>query len=172
MTQIANTGVTNAKVKERYDVQAVYGGGNLSPYVPDDALLEYTDANKATVDAARPEVYIDGCKMTSIKQVYGGGNAAPVPATFVQVNRCFEIDELFGGGNGFDNYSLNDVWYQNPGANVGYYNYTHFETSGTSPGTDGRLIQHVDNRIGFMDPREGWQLSAVGNKCPSNLIHR
>ena len=142
VTQIANAGtVTNAKVKGRYDVAAVYGGGNLSPYVPEDALLPYTDANKAKVDAARPEVYIDGCDRTSIQQVYGGGNAASAPATFVQVNRCFEIDEVFGGGNGFDNYSLNEhgeaVWYENPGANVGYYTYaTHPKGTGQGSGTE------------------------------------
>ena len=122
-----------------YDVQAVYGGGNLAKYEPVDALLEYNETNKATVDAARPEVYIDGCDLTSIKQVYGGGNAASVPATFVEIRRCYEIDEVFGGGNGFDNYSVEErgqtVWHQNPGANVGYYDYTHTETSGTKPGT-------------------------------------
>ena len=34
-TQIANSGeVTTAKVKGRYDVNAVYGGGNLAVYNP------------------------------------------------------------------------------------------------------------------------------------------
>ena len=114
-----------------YDVQAVYGGGNLSPYVPADPDLTTTTLNETT---ERTEVYIDGCSVTSIKQVYGGGNAASVPATFVQVNRCYEIDEVFGGGNGFDNYSLKEgnatVWYENPGANVGYYTgyYTNYAT--------------------------------------------
>ena len=137
VTQIANAGtVTDAKKKGRYDVAAVYGGGNLSPYVPADALLPYTDENKATVDAARTEVYIDGCDRTSIQQVYGGGNAASAPATFVQVNRCFEINEVFGGGNGFDDFSLFErgqkVFYKNSGANVGYYTgyYTNYATYG------------------------------------------
>ena len=133
--------VTKAvKNTNTYDVQAVYGGGNLAVYEPVDATLEYNDANKARVDAAYPEVVIDGCKVTSIKQVYGGGNAASVPATFVEIRRCYEIDEVFGGGNGFDNYSVEErgqtVWHQNPGANVGYYDYTHTETSGTKPGTE------------------------------------
>ena len=132
--------VTKAvKNTNTYDVQAVYGGGNLAVYEPVDATLEYNDANKARVDAAYPEVVIDGCKVTSIKQVYGGGNAASVPATFVEIRRCYEIDEVFGGGNGFDNYSVEErgqtVWHQNPGANVGYYDYTHTVTSGTKPGT-------------------------------------
>ena len=121
-----------------YDVQAVYGGGNLAKYEPVDATLIYNETNKTTVDAARAEVIIDGCALTSIKQVYGGGNAAPAPATYVEVNRCYEIDEVFGGGNGYDNYSLkegaNTVWYQNPGANVGYYTYATYPKTGNDAG--------------------------------------
>ena len=142
-TQKSDKSQLNLKAEKNtntYDVQAVYGGGNLAKYEPVDALLEYNETNKATVDAARPEVYIDGCDLTSIKQVYGGGNAASVPATFVEIRRCYEIDEVFGGGNGFDNYSVEErgltVWHQNPGANVGYYDYTHTETSGAKPGTE------------------------------------
>ena len=131
--------VTKAvKNTNTYDVQAVYGGGNLAVYEPVDATLEYNDANKARVDAAYPEVVIDGCKVTSIKQVYGGGNAASVPATFVEIRRCYEIDEVFGGGNGFDNYSVeergNTVWYENSGANVGYYTYATYP-KGAGQGT-------------------------------------
>lgn len=103
----AETGTTST-----YDVTAVYGGGNLSPYEPYD-------------DNERTEVYIDGCKLTSIKQVYGGGNAACAPATLVRVTGAYEIEELFGGGNGYDDYELYGKTYLNPGANVGYRNYTH-----------------------------------------------
>ena len=128
-----------AKISDKtlgsYDVDAVYGGGNLSPYKPVDAY----STDETTLNAARTQVIIDGCELTSIRQVYGGGNAASVPATFVEINGTYEIDEVFGGGNGADNYSLNeggtDVWYQNPGANVGYFNYTNTVASGTSPGT-------------------------------------
>ena len=157
-TQNRGQSTISGKTKGTYDVQAVYGGGNLSAYEPDDALLEYTDANKATVDAARTEVYIDGCDLTSIKQVYGGGNAASVPATYVLVNRAFEIDEVFGGGNGADDYSLtngtNTVWYKNPGANVGYYDYTRLVTDqdkdedgkfiGTGSGTEADPYKNID----------------------------
>ena len=133
----ANLSTKAAKNTNTYDVQAVYGGGNLAPYIPVDATLDYA-TNQAKVDAARPEVIIDGCDLTSIKQVYGGGNAAPVPATYVEVNRAYEIDEAFGGGNGYDNYSLKEgdatVWYQNPGANVGYYTYASYPKSGTDAG--------------------------------------
>ena len=114
-SQIANTGeVANAKVKGSYDVTAVYGGGNMSAYEPADA-----NNNKT-------EVEIDGCDLTSIKQVYGGGNAACTPSTNVTVNGTFEVEELFGGGNGLDNIVINGVTKPNPGANVGYKNYSEY----------------------------------------------
>ena len=89
-TRITNPteGEKTAKVTNRYDVNAVYGGGNQSAYEPADP-----NSNKT-------EVIIDGCDRTSIQQVYGGGNAACTPATNVTVNGTFEILELFGGGNG------------------------------------------------------------------------
>lgn len=118
-TQIANTGeVTNAKVKGRYDVTAVYGGGNMAAYEPADP-----DNNKS-------EVIIDGCQLTSIKTVYGGGNAACTPSTNVTVNGTFEVEELFGGGNGLDDIDVNGVTKPNPGANVGYKNYSEYYQEG------------------------------------------
>lgn len=120
-TQIANTEgdtpVTDAKVLGTYDVKAVYGGGNLAAYEP--------AGGKNTTYSTK--VIIDGCGLTSIKQVYGGGNAASTPATNVTVNGTFEIEELFGGGNGKDD--LPDGR-PNPGANVGYKNYTIYEKDG------------------------------------------
>ena len=125
----------NLKLKDKaalnsntYDVLAVYGGGNLSAYEPEDPDLT-TTLNETTEKA---EVIIEGCSLTSIKQVYGGGNAASVPATRVQVNSAYVIDEVFGGGNGDDPYTLNGETYVNPGANVGYYNYTHFVKNTTT----------------------------------------
>ena len=101
-----------------YDVQAVYGGGNLSAYMP-------------TSDSEKAEVIIEGCDATSIYQVYGGGNAAPVSATDLKITGAYEIYEAFGGGNGYDSFTLDvngtDVTYPNPGANVGYTTYAHFE---------------------------------------------
>ena len=44
-----------------YHVKGVYGGGNLSAFYPD---------LKATRDTVQAYVIIDGCKQTSIKQVY------------------------------------------------------------------------------------------------------
>ena len=98
--------------KAKYDVQAVYGGGNLAAYVPKDL----TDA--------KSQVIIDGCDRTSIGQVYGGGNAASTPATEVTVNGTFEIAEVFGGGNGKDKITINGVQKDNPGANVGFHDYS------------------------------------------------
>jgi hypothetical protein len=99
---------------ETFDVEAVYGGGNLAAYEP--------EGGKNTTKSTK--VIIDGCGLTSIKQVYGGGNAASTPATNVEVNGTYEILELFGGGNGFDNLPDGKP---NPGANVGYKNYTVYE---------------------------------------------
>ena len=101
-----------------YDVEAVYGGGDLAPYEP-------------AVNEDKTEVVIEGCDVTSIKQVYGGGNAASVPATDLLVKSAFIIDEVFGGGNGLDNYTINDLWYENPGANVGYRQLAHYVTDDT-----------------------------------------
>ena len=98
-----------------YDLTAVYGGGNLATFKPD---------LKATADTAKTYVIIDGCELTSIKQVFGGGNAASVPATEVVVNGTYEIGEVFGGGNGNTPYTIDGKTYLNPGANIGYTNYT------------------------------------------------
>ena len=102
---------------ETFDVEAVYGGGNLAAYEP--------EGGKNTTKSTK--VIIDGCGLTSIKQVYGGGNAASTPATNVTINGTYEILELFGGGNGLDN--LPDGR-PNPGANVGYKNYTVYTKDG------------------------------------------
>ena len=96
------------KGKEKFDVMAVYGGGNLAAYEPTD------------LSTGKTNVIIDGCGLTSIRQVYGGGNAASTPATDVEINGTYEILELFGGGNGFDKLPNGDP---NPGANVGYRDY-------------------------------------------------
>ena len=134
----------DATSTSNYDVAAVYGGANLAAYTPMGPAAPGTGTtittdNKNTTQ--RTEVIIDGCSRTSIYQVYGGGNAASAPATYVEVNGTYEIGEVFGGGNGADNYSLvegnNIVWYKNPGANVGYVNYsTHPKGAGQGAGTE------------------------------------
>ena len=96
------------KNTEKFDVEAVYGGGNLAAYEPTD------------LSTGKAKVIIDGCGLTSVRQVYGGGNAASTPATDVEVNGTYEILELFGGGNGADKLPSGA---DNPGANVGYKDY-------------------------------------------------
>ena len=135
ITDAANAIIAALKAMHNYDVKAVYGGGDLAEYKPYGPDADGSDTDyKATTE--KTEVIIEGCNVTSIQQVYGGGNAAPVPATDVLVKSCFIIDELFGGGNGLDNYLYSDnLWYENPGAHIGYKEYTHWvKTSVTSPG--------------------------------------
>lgn len=118
-TRITNPaeGEKTAKVANRYDVLAVYGGGNLAAYVPTDLVN------------AKANVIVDGCDRTSIRYVYGGGNAASTPATSVTVNGTYEIEELFGGGNGKDDIVINNETKPNPGANVGFYDYSAVEST-------------------------------------------
>ena len=105
-----------------YDVAAVYGGGNMAAYVPSNPK---TTEAKATVN-------IFGCGVTSIQYVYGGGNAASVPASEVNVHGCYEIGYVFGGGNGKDKLPNGQ---DNPGANVGYYTYEYNGQTGVTSGT-------------------------------------
>jgi hypothetical protein len=85
-----------------YEVAAIYGGGNLA---------DYTAAGK------KATVTIYTCDV-SVQDVYGGGNAAKVPATEVFVNNAWEIDHVFGGGNGKDKYKKGNDWIPNAGADV------------------------------------------------------
>ena len=116
--------------KHKYHLKAVYGGGNLAAYTPLGPNGDGTEAdNKNTTKFA--QVIIDGCDLTSIRQVYGGGNAASTPATRVIINGAREIEEVFGGGNGKDDISRDGgtTYIANPGANVGYYDYIDYEDS-------------------------------------------
>ena len=103
-----------------FDIKAVYGGGNMAAFEPVELTTVSTN------------VIIDGCERTSICQVYGGGNAASTPATSVTINGTYEIGELFGGGNGKDDIVKNDVSLPNPGANVGYKDYSEYYQEGTT----------------------------------------
>ena len=136
-TQIANTpaveasetnpavaAVENAKELGRYDVSAVYGGGNMAAYVP---VTPYNGTS-----GSKTQVIIEGCTLTSIETVYGGGNAAAVPETNVVIKGAYEIDYLFGGGNGKDKILINNELTENPGADIGqYHNGTEMVTYGT-----------------------------------------
>lgn len=144
-TQIANTAasgetpaVTDAKREGVYDVRAVYGGGNLAAYKPvgPDPSETSDDGQNTTYST---NVIIDGCGLTSIQTVYGGGNAASTPATSVTVNGTSEIEEVFGGGNGKDAIGKDAQGHDipNPGANVGFYDYSAVES--TYPTKEDRL---------------------------------
>ena len=89
-----------------YELAAVYGGGNEAAYEP-------------AGDNDFAEVIVSGCNDISIHSVYGGGNAASTPATKVTVDGAYEIEYVFGGGNGAGMINGNP----NPGANVGYRAY-------------------------------------------------
>ena len=109
-----------------YDVQAVYGGGNQAEYWP---VAAKKDGEGETEEShSHTNVIIDGCAYTSIKQVYGGGNAASTPATCVTIFGAYEINEVFGGGNGKD--AINETT-PNPGAHVGFHKYTEATESTT-----------------------------------------
>ena len=86
-----------------YELAAVYGGGNLADY---------------TARGKKAHVIINGCNDTSIQYVYGGGNAAAVPETDVDINAAYEIESVFGGGNGKDKFKNDTGWQPNLGANV------------------------------------------------------
>ena len=137
----------NTELNKLYDMEAVYGGGNLAEYVWGNGAKIDKDATDL-VAAARTEVIIEGCDYTSIKQVYGGGNAASTSGTYVAINSSYEIDEVFGGGNGADDYYLmvgdQKVWYDNPGANVGYHNYTQLEDPQTGDGSQANPYKSVE----------------------------
>ena len=140
-TQIANTpaveapetnpavaAVENAKVLGRYDVSAVYGGGNMAAYVP----VTPNTSTTSEANGSRTQVIIEGCTLTSIETVYGGGNAAAVPETNVDIKGAYEIGYLFGGGNGKDKILINNVLTENPGADIGqYHNGTEMVAYGT-----------------------------------------
>ena len=100
-----------------YDLAAVYGGGNEAEYLPYYAALDSSDFAEVIISP-------DDCDDISIHSVYGGGNAACTPATMVTVSGAHEILYVFGGGNG--------AGPNNPGANVGYHDYSESEFTGTT----------------------------------------
>ncbi len=135
-TSYSTEDMRSVVANEKYDMIAVYGGGNLALYQPNGPAANGTPADyKATEE--NTEVIIDGCNLTSIRQVYGGGNAASTPANSTTILATYEIDELFGGGNGKDPFlkASDNKWFQNPGAYVGYYDYMEYDMSGTDGST-------------------------------------
>ena len=117
-TQNSSTNDIGSK-NDAFDVAAVYGGGNLAAYVPNTA-------------ATPTNVIIDGCGLSSIEYVYGGGNAAPTPATHVEIMGSYLIADVFGGGNGKDNINYNGQSVANPGADVGIHKVSQAEYNASS----------------------------------------
>ena len=125
-TQNSSTNDIGSK-NSSYDVAAVYGGGNMAAYKP------YTAATATNV-------IIEGCGLTSIEYVYGGGNAAPVPATNVDIFGSYKLGDVFGGGNGKDQIRINGVLTDNPGADVGIYKVDAATWTATAEG-----LRYTDN---------------------------
>ena len=123
--QTALENIKKAINDSKYDVHAVYGGGNLAAYTPigPNPTTTSDDGQNTTYST---NVIIDGCGLTSIQYVYGGGNAASTPATNLTVNGTYEIEEVFGGGNGKADVVKDGVTKPNPGANVGYKDYSEY----------------------------------------------
>ncbi len=69
-----------------FAIQAVYGGGNLADYAPDNSERTTT-------------VHVYQCDKNTIKDVYGGSNRASAQNTHVIIDGG-RIDRTFGGGNG------------------------------------------------------------------------
>ena len=118
------------QLETEYDISAIYGGGNQADYEP-------TDTKQST------EVIIEGCDLTKIQQVYGGGNAAASPGTSVLIKGTELIDEVFGGGNG-----VSTETFENPGANVGYHTDKTPYTSGDGKANVQLMAGNVHNAYG------------------------
>ena len=82
--------VGDLKTPKEYALQGVYGGGNLAAYDPTNTY--------SSGETVYPKVTVNGCT-SSIKDVYGGGNAAPVPNSKVVI-KGGDIGRVFAGGNG------------------------------------------------------------------------
>ncbi|MBQ9200869.1 MAG: chitobiase/beta-hexosaminidase C-terminal domain-containing protein [Bacteroidales bacterium] len=139
-----------------YEVQAVYGGGNLAAYDPAEPSTSYS------------EVIVNGCDVASIEYVYGGGNAAPVPASEVHILGTFEIDYVFGGGNGKDRIFKNGIWMANPGADVGIIDQAAY-TGNTSSGRYGKGRAHTEILGGIIHHVFGGS-NTLGNVVDSAIV--
>lgn len=143
LNTVARDGEGNVKAKPTknsgvYELQAVYGGGNLAAYKPTNPtangqFTSYTWGINAIPhdNLYKPvQVVIDGCNLSSIEYVYGGGNAAATPATDVTILGSYEIGSVFGGGNGKDRYTLDGGanWNENKGADVGIIDAAAYAT--------------------------------------------
>ena len=142
--QAAYTGSPEVNILNGTINQNVFGGGlGASAIVTGDPEVtvgdDTDDAHHVEVvgnvfgggDAAavegEPTVTIVVCGTTIDKDVYGGGNAAPVYSTKVYMRAGTVLGNVFGGGNG--------KGAGNPGANVGYDHNNDKVTGKDSYGT-------------------------------------
>ena len=157
LTKSGDTYTVNANKPEKntdtYELEAVYGGGNLAGYDPWDDTADgqftsytYSEGTVAHDATDKPlQVVIDGCDETSINYVYGGGNAAAAPSTDVVVIGAYEIGNVFGGGNGKDRINKSgNTWTDNPGADVGY-----LDGDSTSYGTGNALANVLGGTVHY-----------------------
>ena len=142
--QAAYTGSPEVNILNGTINQNVFGGGlGASAIVTGDPEVtvgdDTDDAHHVEVvgnvfgggDAAavegEPTVTIVVCGTIIDKDVYGGGNAAPVYSTKVYMRAGTVLGNVFGGGNG--------KGADNPGANVGYDHENNKVTGKDSYGT-------------------------------------
>lgn len=155
-----------------YDLNAVYGGGNLAVYEPTNtnATGQYTDGGHDA--AGKPvQVVVDNCDDASIEFVYGGGNAASTPSTDVLVLSAYEIGSAFGGGNGKDRIFKNEAWSANPGANVGYKanGTTEYGTGKSKVSVLGGTVHYIfggSNTLGNIRTNATAHVDGTSHSCP------
>lgn len=157
-----------------YELSAVYGGGNLAAYLPNDATATGQYAENGHVATQNPlQVIVNGCADVSIEYVYGGGNAAATPSTDVLVLGAYELSNVFGGGNGKDKISRDGTtWTNNPGADVGIDNNDQNYGSGVSSATIWGGVVHStfggSNTLGNIRTRADLTIDENGS-CPLEL---
>ena len=105
--ELTTEDITINAATQTYALSAVYGGGNLAAHDP-------TAADGTTL------VHIHYCDQNTIRNIYGGGNAADTKNNHIIIEGG-RIENVFGGGNGYsatNNHDNPAAPNYNPGANV------------------------------------------------------
>ena len=105
--ELTTEDITINAATQTYALSAVYGGGNLAAHDP-------TAADGTTL------VHVHYCDQNTIKNIYGGGNAADTKNNHIIIEGG-RIENVFGGGNGYsatNNHDNPAAPNYNPGANV------------------------------------------------------
>ena len=104
---LSETQATAFASPDRFALKAVYGGGNRASHLP-------------TADDGTTLVHVHFCDENTIRDLYGGGNAADTKNNSIIIDGG-RIYRVFGGGNGYSatgNHDNPDAPNYNPGANV------------------------------------------------------